>query len=200
MVDQTRIPLIGRDGTLGWINLDEQPQETQDALIRLKNGQAVSVPADLLVRQMDGSFYLPMSSGQFRTTADDNAVHREAVVVIPVIAEEAKISKREITRGRVHIEKTVEEREETIDVPTVHHEVQVERLPINRWVETPPEVRQEGDTTIIPVLEEVLVVEKRLRLKEEVRVTRVQRETHAPERWTLREESVEVRRTSGSQE
>lgn len=35
-----------------------------------------------------------------------------------------------------------------------------------------PEIRTEGDVTIVPVLEEVLVVEKRLVLKEELHIRR----------------------------
>lgn len=45
--------------------------------------------------------------------------------------------------------------------------MQVTRMPIDAEVTTPPGVRVEGDTTIVPVIEEVLVVEKRLILKEE---------------------------------
>jgi stress response protein YsnF len=39
-------------------------------------------------------------------------------------------------------------------------------------VETAPGIRTEGDVTIVPVLEEVLVVEKRLLLKEELHIRR----------------------------
>ena len=50
--------------------------------------------------------------------------------------------------------------------------VEVTRVPVNRVVETVPEIRTEGDMTIVPVLEAVLVVEKRLVLKEELRIRR----------------------------
>jgi hypothetical protein len=43
---------------------------------------------------------------------------------------------------------------------------------IDRIVAEPPVQRQEGDTLILPVVEEVLVVEKRLMLREEIRITR----------------------------
>ena len=54
-------------------------------------------------------------------------------------------------------------------------------------------MRSEEDTLIIPVLEEVLVVEKRLLLKEEVRITK-REETHTPQRVTLRREEAAVER------
>jgi stress response protein YsnF len=44
------------------------------------------------------------------------------------------------------------------------------------------------------VLEEVLVVETRLLVTEEVRITRRRTETHMPERVTLRREDVTIER------
>jgi stress response protein YsnF len=70
----------------------------------------------------------------------------------------------------------------------------VERVPINHIVEGPVSVRSEGDTLVISLLEEVLVVEKRLLLKEEVRITRRRVDTHAPQRVTLRREDAVVKR------
>jgi uncharacterized protein (TIGR02271 family) len=70
--------------------------------------------------------------------------------------------------------------------------VVIERVPINRVVEAPIAARSEEDTLIIPLLEEVLVVEKRLLLKEEVRITKRQVETHMPQRVTLRREEATV--------
>lgn len=114
--------------------------------------------------------------------------------VIPVIKEEAQVTKKQVTRGRVHIQKKVHEHEEVIDQETYQDIVNVERVPINQVVDTPPQVRQEGDTMIIPVVEEVLVTEKRLLLKEEVRVTRQRKEIHQPTSVKLRSEEVNVER------
>src|SRR5690606_31687528 len=55
-------------------------------------------------------------------------------------------------------------------------------------------IRYEGDTMIVPVLEEVLVMQKRLLLEEEVRITRRRSEHRAPQRVMLREEHAEVER------
>ena len=78
--------------------------------------------------------------------------------------------------GGVRLVKKVTEHEETVDLPLLRADVQVERVPINRVVLEAPPSRQEGDTLIVPILEEVLVTEKRLMLKEEVRITRTQTE------------------------
>jgi stress response protein YsnF len=59
-------------------------------------------------------------------------------------------------------------------------------------LDRPVEVRHEGNTTIIPIYEEVLVVEKGLMLKEEIRITKRTTETHQPQQVITRSEEVIV--------
>ena len=94
----------------------------------------------------------------------------------------------------VRVRKSVREREMVVDPPLSKDDVRVERVQVNRPVDGPVDVRYEGDTMIIPVLEEVLVVQKRLVLKEEIRVTRRRTETRAPQRVRLRSEHAVVER------
>jgi stress response protein YsnF len=63
---------------------------------------------------------------------------------------------------------------------------------MNQKVEIAPQVRREGNTLIIPLLEEVLVVEKRLILKEELHLTLVQTEERKPQTVRLRREEATV--------
>jgi stress response protein YsnF len=61
------------------------------------------------------------------------------------------------------------------------------------FVEGPaPTQHYEGDTLVIPVLEEVLVLEKRVRLKEEVRVTRKTHREKSTQRVKLNSEEVSI--------
>lgn len=113
-------------------------------------------------------------------------------VRIPVIQEEAVVRTREVEGGGVRVHKTVTEREEVVQQPTYREDVDVERIAIGRVVDIVPEVREEGDTLIIPVLEEILVVEKRLVLKEELRITRRRSQQTEEARVVLREEQVRV--------
>jgi stress response protein YsnF len=72
----------------------------------------------------------------------------------------------------------------------------VERVPIDMLVSGPePMQHYEGDTLVIPVLEEVLVLEKRVRLKEEVRVTRRKHRENATQHVRLNSEDVLVENT-----
>jgi stress response protein YsnF len=72
--------------------------------------------------------------------------------------------------------------------------VQVKRVPVNQVVDGPVPVRHVGNTMIVSLLEEVLVVEKRLMLKEELHITREQVETYKPQRVTLRSEEAIIER------
>lgn len=118
--------------------------------------------------------------------------------VIPVVREELDVRKRRVeTDSGVRVHKMVKERQAIVDEPLAKDEVRVERVKIDRTVDAPVEVRYEGDTMIIPVLEEVLVVQKRLVLKEEIHVARRRSQTRAPQRVTLRSETAEIERIEG---
>ena len=117
---------------------------------------------------------------------------------IPVVEERAVVLKRRKVTGAVRVRTVVHEDEEVIDEPLRTEEVEVERVPVDRWVEAPVPVRQEGDTTIVSLHEEVVVVEKRLRVAEEVRITKRRTAHRASERVTLRREEAVIERLDGA--
>ena len=116
---------------------------------------------------------------------------------IPVTEDVLVVGRRTVDVGTVRVSKTTETRQAIVDEPVVTEELQIERRRLDRFVSSdePPPIRTEGDTTVIPVLEEVLVVEKRLMLREEVRITRVRRVGHSPQEVELRRERVHVERS-----
>ena len=113
---------------------------------------------------------------------------------VPLVEERAVILKRKKVTGAVRVKTVVREDEEVINEPVHSEEIEVERVPVDRWVEAAVPVRQEGDTTIISLHEEVIVVEKRLRVTEEVRITRRQTSRKTSEPVTLRREEAIVER------
>ena len=120
-------------------------------------------------------------------------------MVIPVIEEHLTIDKKEVETGRVTISKKVHSEQQMIDIPVVEEEVDVQRIPINQYIEsTPPAVRYEGEKTIIPILKEVLVVEKKLVLVEEVHITRKQNHSKISQQETLRQEEIIVNRVDSN--
>jgi len=115
---------------------------------------------------------------------------------VPVLEESIRIEKAVRETDRVLINTTVRERTEFVDLDLLVGDALLERVSINEVVEKAPAVRQEGDTVIIPVLEEVLVVEKRLVLKEEIRIRRREVIEHVHEPVQLRSEEVSLARAA----
>jgi len=119
----------------------------------------------------------------------------KTVHTIPVIEESIKVDKRIVETGRVRVVKTVHEEEALVEAALLQEEVQIERVPVNQYVETAPAVRYEGDVMIIPVIQEVVVIEKRLMLVEEIRINKQQTESKVTETVTLRKEEINIERT-----
>ena len=116
---------------------------------------------------------------------------------IPVLEEQAWVGKRVVDTGRgVRIHKTVAEHPVQVDERLMREGVEVSHVAVDRIValDQAPSARYEGDTLVVPVLEEVLVVERRLRIKEELRITRTRREEHHAETIMLKTEQVSVER------
>jgi uncharacterized protein (TIGR02271 family) len=121
-------------------------------------------------------------------------------IVIPAIEEKLRVEKQVTEEGGVRVTKHVQTHEEVVDEPGSIEEVDVKRVPVNRKLENPAEPRQEGDTWIIPVMEEVLVIQKQYLLKEEIHITKKKHEVRNPKRVKLRRESVDVERLEGPPE
>jgi len=183
--------IIGNDGLAGTIADHQGSSSADHIVVQFDNGSRVMVPRSLLRKQSDDSYAVPISLDDVRS-----AEHGQtgAETVIPVVAEELVVGKRTVETSKVRIHKTVREHEEVVDEPLLRDEVEVERVPVNQFVERPVDARYEGDTLIVPVFEEVLVVEKRLVLREELHITRRRTEHHEPQQVTLRHEEVNIER------
>ncbi|MBV8552541.1 MAG: DUF2382 domain-containing protein [Acidobacteriaceae bacterium] len=115
-------------------------------------------------------------------------------IVVPLFTEEIAVSKRVVEKNRVRVSRTTRQQEELVDELLTREQVEVERTAIGKPIDSVPPVREEGDTIIVPVVEEVLVVERRLVLKEEVRIRRVHKTERHQERVTLRKQEAQVTR------
>ncbi|HEX7152723.1 MAG TPA: DUF2382 domain-containing protein [Thermoanaerobaculia bacterium] len=113
-------------------------------------------------------------------------------VIIPVVREEATVTKRTVDRGGVRVTKRVREHEEVIDVSTTYEDIEIEHVARNQWLKKPAKTRQDGDTLIIPIMEEVVVTETRILLREEVYIRRKKIKTPKTETVRLRREEIEV--------
>jgi len=192
MESQKPIIVIDSTGRQGVVESDSMPamQRGAQVLIRFENMQPLAVPVDMLTLRADGRYNLALNAAELMAKASQDGTQQ--TTVIPIIEEEVLINKRQVETGKVRIKKVVQEQQETVDVPLLREEIEVKRVPVNRPVDSPVAVRQEGDTLILSVLEEVLVVQKQLLLKEEVHIITKRSERHQPEQVTLRREEVIV--------
>lgn len=99
--------------------------------------------------------------------------HESDAEVIPLVEEEFRVEKREVPGGKVRI-RTVTDAFEKVARATLEEEkVEITRVQVGEIVDKAPVVRTEGDVIIVPVLEEVIFVEKRLVLVEEMHIRRI---------------------------
>jgi uncharacterized protein (TIGR02271 family) len=179
--------VIDRDGERGVIRA-YHPQ--QDQYVIDYGDETLLIPSDLLVALGQTYYTAPM---RFADAIQGNADLAESVV-IPVLEEELHLAKRVVEVAKVRAHKEIKEREVLVDEPLIEDRVEIERVPINRPVKKAIRPRVEGDTTIIPVLKEVLVVKKQLMLMEEIRLSRRQVEVRHPQSVTLRSEIMHIDR------
>jgi len=188
------IIVYGKDGLRGAVVPISQSNQNDASqlLVQLDNGQRLLVPVEHFVQQQDGSYYLPLSLMEVEQYIHRPDDHAEEKLVIPVIAEELEVQKQVVETRKVRISKVTHENETVVDEPLFRDEVEVERVLVNRPVEEPLTVRYEDDTMIVPIMEEVLVVQKQLMLKEELRIRKRHVETHQPQQATLRREEAHI--------
>jgi len=198
MDQSSAVVVTGKDGLRGTVKASQlQGRSDAQVLIRLENGQEVLGPTASLVPLADGSYYVSLSLADLQGRMHTRQVGE--TIVMPVIVEDLNVQTRQVETGVVRLTKAVHEREELIDEPLWQDKVEVKRVAINRVVDGPLSVRHEGDTMIVPILEEILVVEKRLMLTEEIHISKQRIETHKPQRVTLRSEEVTVERIDNHQ-
>jgi hypothetical protein len=123
--------------------LDPRSEKT----IRLTSGEEISVPSAALKVQPDGSFRLLRERQQAPTPAPTPESSPAA--------EPAPIPSLTPPVGAFF-----------------QDDYEIEHVAVGRIVDQPPAERHEGETLILPVMEEVLVYQKKIFLREEIRITR----------------------------
>jgi uncharacterized protein (TIGR02271 family) len=113
---------------------------------------------------------------------------------IPVIEERARVDKRVVERAVVRISTSIKQSDHVIAEPLRHEEIEIQRVPVNKEVDSMPSVRQQGDVVVIPVVEERAVLVKRLVLVEELHVHRHVVEKIVDTPVSLRSTEVSVER------
>jgi uncharacterized protein (TIGR02271 family) len=175
--------IIGQNGESYRLLQRSNDGQGESLLLIREDGAQITVFSSELTRQDSGNLLLT------------DAVRDRRGLVIPVVEEQVELAKQQVETGRVRISKTVESRDVVVDEPLRRERVSVEHVPLNQVVTGDvPKIREEGDVTVIPILEERLVTRTELVLVEEVRIRREHSEYHDPQTVTLRKEVVNVER------
>lgn len=117
--------------------------------------------------------------------------------VVPLVEEEAHVLKKSIATGKVRVRTVVETFEESAAETLELEEVEVVRVPVGRVVTEAPPIRADGDVTIVPVMEEIMIVEKQLILREELHIRRRTTTETVQVPITLRKQRAIVERLGG---
>jgi hypothetical protein len=157
----------GTSGLRGRVDADALRSSCDAIATRLDDGRHRVVPARLVAQRPDGTLEVPFGADDVRDAAETEYVRAK---------------------------KTVTERDEVVPAQLLMRErVQVRHVPVNRYVDEAPRARTEGDTLVMPIVEEVLEVQKRLLLRAEVRVSMTcEISESAPQSVALRRESIAV--------
>ncbi len=157
----------------------------------LPSQRMLQIPTEQIKKDSDGTLTLPFS-------LEDLGLDQPLSLgshVIPVMQEELEIGKESVVTATVSVETSTAEQIHRISEELLKESVHVERRPMNQEVAGPLPTREEGTTTIIPLVEEVLVIQRRYVLREEVRITRLQEAVPVEKEITLRTQSAEVKKT-----
>ena len=117
-------------------------------------------------------------------------------IVIPVVEEHMTVHTEIVEAAKVHVRTKVTDEEVTVNLPITSEQYEVKHVPVDKVYKTAPPVRYEGDTIIVPVIEEIVVVEKRYKVKVEVNLVKHTTQTPFMQQVTLRKEDVQVERIS----
>ena len=113
---------------------------------------------------------------------------------LPIVEETASLALQKVVTGRVRVATQTEVLDHVLPAELSSVEVDVTRVPVDRRIDAVPEVVTEGELTIIPVVEERLVVTRELYLREEIHVRRVKQSKTVEVPTTTRRQTVQIER------
>ena len=115
-------------------------------------------------------------------------------VVVPIVKEELHADAIPVQTGGVRVTKHVESHDEILEQELRKGRVEVKRVKTDRIVDGPQPVQRVGNTLIVPVVSEVLHIEKRWVVTEEIHLTQIEERENVQQIVTVNREKAEVER------
>ncbi|WP_181280495.1 YsnF/AvaK domain-containing protein [Aphanothece hegewaldii] len=186
--------IVRNDGQLATVTQRISRMGSPDQLVlSFDDGTSLTIAEDVLIQNEDGTYLIPLDQTML-TDMELASLDNNEQIVVPVIKEELQVTKESVERSMVRVTTKVDSHEEVIDEPLLYEWVSVDRVPVNQLIENIPDVREENGVMVIPIIEEVLVIEKKILLREEVRLTKHKATVRKPQRVVLRSQMVEIER------
>lgn len=164
---------------------------TTGVIVELADGARATLPIDLLRHGNEDAYVIPARWQYFVS----NAGHQ---VSIPVVAEQPTVEIRQRALEQLRVRRRVVSEQQVVETPVWRQRIEVQHVPIDVYVDQWPQPRQEGDTLVVPVVEEEVTVIKRLRVREELRVRLVNEQHVDRQTVTLRRHEIDLEREAPS--
>jgi stress response protein YsnF len=203
------MPVIALDGRVGSIasipRIDlEDPTSRADIVVLANHDNAgpgveefLRVPRELVDRVEGDSLYLNVERRRVPRASDAvSATHRikdsGSRLTLRAYEEVVEVTPQVVEKGYLSVQKKIDEYLDERSVELMQQEVHVERVPVDEIIPEYVEPYMDGDTYVVPVIEEEVVIQRRLRLKEELRVQRTVTARDETVRTPFRRERVVV--------
>lgn len=120
-------------------------------------------------------------------------------LTVPLYAEGISVTTRKSATGAVRVSTVTREHEEVVEQQLRSERVIVEHVPVGKTVSEMPQMRRDGETIIVPIVDEVLVTERRLVLREELHIRREEKTEKHQERVKLRKQEARITRLAAGE-
>ena len=161
-------------------------------VLHLASGRTITLPTELLL------VGLPPQGIRNAAGTTSSASIGTQEQVIPLTEEQMIVGKATVTTGTVRLHRGTETFTDSVTLPVTRTGWEVERIPIGQLYSERPDIRQDGDTTIYPLVEERLVATREYFLIEEVRVRQVATTTERTASVELKRDVLGVERTGST--
>ncbi len=166
-------------------------------ILHMGAGRSIALPTELLVAglpAMTPRLDAGTTSASLETSGAAEMVSGQREQVIPLTEEQIRIGKKTVTTGTVRLHRDVETFTDSATVELTRTGWEVERVPVGQLYAERPEVRQEGDVMVYPLVEERLVATREYFVVEEVRVRQVVSTTERTANVELKRDVLTVER------
>ncbi|MCZ4059377.1 DUF2382 domain-containing protein [Pantoea sp. LMR881] len=120
--------------------------------------------------------------------------NKDAEVTLKLAEEQIALTKQKVVDGHVRVTRSTTEHDEVISTLLQQEKVETERVAKAQRVESIPEIREENGVLIVPVVEEEIEIVRKLVLKEEIHIRKVQETAPFQEVVTRRKQQVKIER------